>query len=563
MKDDRRLKRAQFLLTGSALGLAACSNASLSPLAPLAPLAKRALVRRLKDRATGPAALLQGYNSVLGNACSTALNGTFASTGAVSSVVCTVCTSASEVASALEIDASLSVAYGALASVDAKTKFMSSLNITTYSITIVVHAKHSIGSERFTNVRLKDYIAAPGTDEEADSFVRTYGDSWISEISKGGEYFATYTFFSETRTEQQNLEVSLRASGIVSGVTVEANLQAKMSQFVSTSNVTTTFKQTITGIRNPTFPDPADFVPFALNFSSLELDSPTIIGFASKGYESGVAGFKASPSFDKVAANRRYFTQGDYTQPSLASNLATVAGIKNQISAIKQIHDFYGYTGDSVLSSRSQVAKTDFDAIVTQMQRFETAPTSSFTRPSLPSIANGTPVFDAAYFYSPEFVHGNGGIPFSDVDVSTYFQNRTRIVKVQLRAGAYVDQIITTYEDVNRSWVTSHGESGGNLTTALQLLRGQFVVSVSGRGDAWIDRLRIAITDGRYVEGGGNGGYAFSWTAPGGAIVMGFRGRAGAWVDRIGIDYAQIKPAKWSAVPDSLNANPTRLRALS
>lgn len=52
---------------------------------------------------------------------------------------------------------------------------------------------------------------------------------------------------------------------------------------------------------------------------------------------------------------------------------------------------------------------------------FETAPTSSFTRPSLPSIANGTPAFDAAFYQSPEFVHGFGGNPFSDVDVSTYF----------------------------------------------------------------------------------------------------------------------------------------------
>lgn len=545
MKDDRRLKRAQFLLAGSALGLAACSNATLSPLAPLT---KLAAARRRKNRATGPGALLQGYNSVLGNACSTAVQGSFSNTGAESSLVCTVCTSASEVAKALEIDASLSVAYGALASATAKTKFMSSLNITTYSLSIVVHAKHLIGKEQFTDVKLKDGLAAPGTDGDADSFVSVYGDSWISEISKGGEYFATYTFFSETQTQQQSLEASLTASGIVSGVQLDAQLQAKMTEFVSTSNTTSSFKQVVTGLRNPSLPDAADIITYARNFPALELDSPTIIGFASKGYESGVAGFTASPSWQKVVANRRYFTEGNYAQPSLASSLATVAGIKNQINAIKRVYDFYGYTGDPVLVSRQPVANNDFDAILKQMQQFETAPTSSFSRPPLPSIANGTPVLDSVVSHSPDFVNGYGGKPFSDVDVSTYLQNRTRIAKVQLRAGAYVDQIITTYEDANGSWVASHGENGGILSNALQILPGQFVASVSGRGDAWIDRLRIALTDGRYLEGGGNGGNAFSWVAPSGAIVLGFRGRAGAYVDRIGVDYAQLKPARWSAV---------------
>ena len=36
MQDERRFNRAQFLLGGSALGLAACASGGVSPLAPLA-----------------------------------------------------------------------------------------------------------------------------------------------------------------------------------------------------------------------------------------------------------------------------------------------------------------------------------------------------------------------------------------------------------------------------------------------------------------------------------------------------------------------------------------------
>ena len=547
MKDDRTLKRSDFLLVSS-LGLAGCSNAAFSPLSPLA-LMGQATRRRLRNYAvTGPGALLQGYNSVLGNGCSTALTGNYATNGAESSVVCTVCTTASQVAKALEIDASLSVAYGPFASFDAKTKFMSSLDITTYSITIVVHAKHSIGKEQFTDVRLKDGIASPVTAEETNDFVRIYGDSWISEISKGGEYFATYTFFSETRTEQQELQVSMRASGLVSGVSVEAGLQAKMNQFVSTSNVSSTFKQTITGIRNPPLlPDPSDFVPFARKFPSLELTSPTIIGFASKGYESGVAGFSA-PFFKEVAANRRYFTMGDADKPSLASDLATIGGIRKQMHAIKQIYDFYGYTGDPELPIRQQAAKTDYDAIVEQVQRFETAATSSFTRPSLPSLQNGTPVLTYSLASSTDF-GGDGGNAFNDVDVRTYLQKRTRIAEVQLRTGGMVDNIATTYEDANGiSWTKSAGGGGGTLGSPLQLLPGQSVTSVVGYADSVMYRLKVAISDGRYVQGGSIAGRVFLITAPRGAIVMGFHGRAGAIIYKIGLDYAYLKPAKWDPV---------------
>jgi hypothetical protein len=560
MKDERRLKRAQFLLAGSALGLAACSNGALSPLASLG---NRAATARLRNRpnARGPAAIFQGYNSLFGDARSTALHGTSRTIGGGSKVTCSVCTSAAEVASALEIDASLSVAYGPVASVDVKTKYMSSLNITTYSLSMIVRAKHTEGIETSIDVKLDPSVAVPSTDADIDAFVSGYGDSWVSEIVRGGEYFGTYTFFSETKEEQTALEASLHASGIYSGVTVNAGVEAKMSNFLKTANVRYTFNQEITGIANPSLPKPEQFIDYALSFPSLQLDSPTIIGFASSGYET-VPGLDRV--FRKVAENRRYFTVGDSAHPvGLATNLAAIALIKNQASDIQTIYNFYSYTGDATLASRLATARSDFDAIVKQMRTFESAATTTFPTLPLTSLKNGTPALNYDIGSSPDWGPSDIGKPFNDVDVRTYLKKMTRIAEVKLRGSSgFVEQIITTYEDANGVYPPIiHGNDTGTYTRPLHVLPGQSVQSVTARTHpakfkSLLEGLYISLSDGRsIITGGTSGTLQPTWNRPSGSIVMGFHGRVGTaggtqnFIYQFGVDYAMLKPAKWVPVP--------------
>ena len=558
MKNARGLNRAQFLIAGSALGLAACSNGAVSPLASLRKIAS---ARRTNARpnARGPAAVFQGYNSVLGDARSTALKGTSRTIGGGSKTTCTVCTSATEVAKALDIDASLSVAYGPIASVDAKTKYMSSLNLTTYSVCMIVHSKHTEGIRTSTDVGLAPGVSVPSSDADIDTFVSAYGDSWVSEITTGGEYFGTYTFFSETQEEQTNLEASLHASGIYSGVTVNAGVEAKMSNFLKTANVRYTFNQEITGLANPTFPAPEHFIEYALTFPSLVLDSPTIIGFASSGYET-VPGL--NKPFRKVAENRRYFLEGDSAHPGgLSRSLATIALIKNQTSDIQAVYNFYNYTGDALLASRLATAKSDFDAVVAQMRTFETAATTSFPTLPLTSINNGTPALAYDVGSSPDW-GANHGNPFNDVDVRTYLQRFTRIADVQLRGSTmFVEQIITTYEDETGKYPPiKHGGEAGTLTSPLRILPGQSVSTIRARTDpnaqSLLKSLHITLSDGRSITAGSSDGTLQPrWDAPNGSIVMGFhgRGRDGtgsiAFVYQIGVDYATLKPATWKTVP--------------
>lgn len=91
--------------------------------------------------ATPPTTLFQGYDIFTNSGMSTAVEGTSASLGGVTRCNYYICTNYSEVQQALDISASVS-AMCDFGTVDAKTQFAQSLNITTYIISIVAYTDH-------------------------------------------------------------------------------------------------------------------------------------------------------------------------------------------------------------------------------------------------------------------------------------------------------------------------------------------------------------------------------------------------------------------------------------
>jgi hypothetical protein len=112
-------------------------------------------------RVPRPAAVFQGYDSVNGQGLSTAVEGTTNRTGAISQVTYTVCTDIETLSQSLQVDQSLSVGYGSFGGVDEKSKFVRSLNVTTYSVSIVVYAKHVLGTVTATDFAQKPGITPP------------------------------------------------------------------------------------------------------------------------------------------------------------------------------------------------------------------------------------------------------------------------------------------------------------------------------------------------------------------------------------------------------------------
>jgi hypothetical protein len=496
-----------------------------------------------------PVALFQGYNSVLGGGRSTAIEGTSANAGARSLVRCSVCSTATDLANSLEIDQSLSVGFGSVGSVDEKMKFFTSLQVTTYSISIVVYARHGIGTTTATSTRLKNSIPAPSTSSDLIDFVDAYGDSFLSAVTQGGEYYAVYTFFTETREEQTSFESSLKANGVYDGVSVAADLQTKLSNFLRTTTVRYRFQQEVSGILNPVLPEPGHIVSYAIGFPSLTIDSPVIIGRETTGYES-VTGIGSD--FASVAKNREYFV-GASIMDSLTRDLVTISQIYNQMSWLKSVYDFYGGHTDDTLHQYMDTAKADIQSIHAQMEDYGRNPTQSFTKPALTSIGHGTPslTYSVGTAPSPGQWGGNEGDPFDDVDVTAYIQARTRIAELQLRTGGRVTHLFTTYQSEGRTWQTSHGGDRGDLGDRLQLLPGQVITRVHGRSGGRVDQVNFDISDGRTVGGGGDGGDAFSWSPPAGHFVLGFHGRSAGELDRIAVHYASFGDAKWTPVDSS------------
>lgn len=490
--------------------------------------------------AESPTALAQGYHSVSGEGLpSAAVSGRAEKGGASSTVTYTVCTDIQKLAKALEIDQSLSVGFGPFG-LDQKLKFVEKLEVTTYGISIAIYARHALGTETLLDVALKDGVAPPANDEETREFVRVYGDSFVSSAMRGGEYYAVYTFYSQTKEEQKTLETELKAKGIFNGVTVNTGLQSKLNDFVSTTTTRVAFSQDIAGIASPSFPEPDDAIKFALGFPAMELTAPTVVGFGTTGYER-VPKFGA---FTKVVDNRQYFI-GRGLEGGLTADLVHVQQLLSQIGQIDEVYKFYGGFDDEKLQKVKGLARTDRGEIDRQMGAFQDDPVQTFTKPALPSLKEGLPVLTYKAGKSDTY-GGGGGEPFEDVNPATAIEEQTRIVSVQMRSGARVDRLLTTYRNMHDTWTVTRGREGGSLGPILRLLRDEFIVAADLRSGTRIDRLELTSDTGQSIKGGREGGKPFHWDVPEGATVFGFSGRAGKEIDALALHYVTFQPAKWT-----------------
>jgi hypothetical protein len=488
-----------------------------------------------------PVAVFQGYDSVTGRGLATVLTGETQTTGGTSQVSYRVCTDMATLSEALEVNQSLSVSLGPFGSIDQKLQFIHNLKVTTNSVSIVVYAKHTMGSDTMTDAALKPGIKPPSSLSELRQFFRSYGDSFLGSRVRGGEYYAVYTFYSQTREEQTQLTLDMKAQGIFEGGSVDASLQTKISTFKSSTSTRSAFDQNISGILNPKLPTSDKIIQFAIDFPSIPLDAPAIIGFETSGYEH-VPGFG---SFQPIARNRDFFV-GDSVVGGLTSKLVEVQQLENQITWIKNVYDFYGGYADAKLANVLVQAKADHGTINQLIRSYEEDPTQSFTMPKLPSLDYGSPAMAVPQISLTPSWGGDGGDPFNDVDLRTSIPQHTRVAAVGLRTGGLVDRLSTTYENVGGSWETRHGGGGGEDRGTLQLLPGQFITGVTGRSGGRVDHLKITISDGRTLEGGGGGGGPFSWSVPSGSFVLGFAGRSGANLDRIQVIFGAFRPSIWS-----------------
>ena len=371
----------------------------------------------------------------------------------------------------------------------------------------------------------------------------TYGDSYVSSITLGGEFYAVYSFYSETEEEQTKLEADLKASGIVAGVSLSAEVSTKISNYSKTSTTRSAFNQHMTGIGSPPQVGAEEIATFASKFPGLTLDSPVVIAITTSGYEE-LTGFRRH--FTKIVKARRYFVDED----GIAAKLAKLKQIDNQATLIKHIYDFYGGHHDEVLDRNQAAVRADLKAIRQQLDDYSDDPTQSFTEPSLPSLAKGSPTLN--FEHDMALYGGNSGEPFDEVDVAAYLRRRTRIVKLRIKTGEWIDHMETTYANEAQTWQTSHGGSTGEYWSELTLLPGEFFVRGKGRwgeNGANVNNIELGTNKGHTVAGGRSGNLPFEMPLQPDRFALGFFGFVRDNMCRsIGLHHARLLDAQWHPI---------------
>jgi hypothetical protein len=521
-------------------------------------------ISTLSQEVTPPSSLRQGYDSVTGGGRSIAVLGDAEEKNSESTVQVTVATSIYELAAALQVDQSLSVSYGPVASGDEKLQFMRNLDITNSSVSVVVYSKHVSRVESVSNASLDPDVAreygftsstssssADPSNKDIVKFFNGYGDSFISQRTLGGEYYAVFTFFASDVQEQTKVKGELKAGGIYSGVSATGELQTEFSKVVKTSTTRTDFSQKITGIENPVFPSSDNIVDYAIKFPSISLDTQHLIDFTVTRYEN-VPGLSAMSA---LADSRTHFI-GDGTGAGLAGKLVQLVTLRNTIASLLKVYQAHGGFSDEKLVSVQGEVESDITAVNDQITKWERNPTQVFPALALPSLSYGVPSLSISVgTWGP--YGGPGGGWLDDVsDPRDFVASGTRIASIGLRAGDYVDALLVTYvRDGGDSWTVQHGGNGGGDMGTLYISPDDAVTSVSGKYFGYVLQLSLSTANstvqggsgraGRGIEGGG----AFSHTMPDGNFLVGFRGAAGPpveYLDRIMFVYAGFKPAVWT-----------------
>ncbi|KAM6595213.1 hypothetical protein CsatA_005737 [Cannabis sativa] len=490
---------------------------------------------------TGPVKLFQGYSSATGSGQSSAVVGESRTDGVQCHVTYTICDGEKSVMNLIDLNQSVNFdTLIRLASVNEKLNFVKSLNIKEKDLLIVVHARKVEGKEVQTMATLASNISVPITNLK--DFFLHYGDSYVSSITRGGEYIGVYSFHSETKNESMKLELELKANGVFKFGSLDADFKSKLEKTLDSVESQVSFKQMMLGLDDVPLPKREDMVEFARTFSSQKLNAPKVLAFETMGYEHVVGS-----EFSCVALNRDMLVE-------VAEKLDKVSKLIQRINEIQSIYEFYGGYEDSQLSNVLLQAKKDLVSLKTIFSDFKKDPiTPLITIPEPPSLSNGMPQIKYKTYYSQEY-----GRCFKDnypfhlfTTVDEYIKNKTRITGIQMRAiDSFIYCITVDFESTTGRRTEKYGNEEGGLSKKLVLEDGDFIKKIYARFYNEIHPLGIFLDENRSIIAGlgprGDNETEHTFNVPDGSFILGFTGFSSRIISQIQIIYAAFQPAKWS-----------------
>ncbi|HEX4496329.1 MAG TPA: jacalin-like lectin [Thermoanaerobaculia bacterium] len=484
-----------------------------------------------------PVALFQGYDTFMSAGRSTAVKGTSESGGATAETYYQVCYDYDMLQTTLNVSSSVSASFG-FGSVDAKAEFIESLSITTTSVTIIVYTNILSSSLTATNVELAD--AAP---TDINAFFQVYGDSYLNSVVIGAEYAAAYVFYSQSIEQQRQITSTLAANGISASGSLNASLQTSLNEVQQQVTTRQSLRQFMSGFTNPIFPTSDQIINFALSFGAQTPNSPAVIDYQVTGYEH-VPGMAP---FTSVVTTRTLYN-GVGSQDGLADDYATLSAVKNAVLALQDIYVTYGYTGDVTLSTNSALVQQDIKTLDTLFHEMDLDPTLTYSAPSLPALALGTPELSVINHIQGPW-GGNGGEPFGQVTEASVSESLV-VSKLSLRGDRWVDQLAYTYQSDAGTVSYTQGGNGGDQSATLQLQSGERLASISGWYGTYVNQITIETSYGNsftWPSSPDQTTGTFSWKAQESTVFLGFAGRSGRYLDALSLVTATFAAARWVA----------------
>ena len=331
-----------------------------------------------------------GYNTFSGLAMNTIVTNSGDhknETGHESTLLVKVCTTSEEVIQALDIKFDIDV-KAQRGSFNAKMEFANLLNINTTTVVILISATKISETQHVKNARLNfDYF-------EAIDLYKAGGDSYVSNISKGGAYYVAYIFTANDKTTYYNIIAQANASFKPGLSSIDADFSAEIGKIQTNTNLGYSVEHIGLGFSSTPMPGPDGIIEFARNFNSLALDGPEVVSFETTSY-SAAEGCPDFTQIDKYRAQYTYNKNNNISGTPLLSDIRFLTD-KNKriIEKVNKIYENYNMaTIDPLLTIVSNDLSDNIKAIDDWVSAVTADPTrSDILYPTLKEIHNSIPI---------------------------------------------------------------------------------------------------------------------------------------------------------------------------
>ncbi|MCP9838999.1 hypothetical protein KBY84_15970 [Cyanobium sp. N.Huapi 1H5] len=466
-----------------------------------------------------------------------------------------VCRSASDLLQTLQWSVGLSGGLGPLPLVKTRQEFFESLHTTVFSVSVVVQARKVVSAMSCKEVGLSPDEEIPSNSGALDTFVDTYGDSWVQALVIGGQMQGVYTLYAQTREQAKDVATAVDLLVSTSSVRLGPSFSRQMKTIANEAKVNVSCRFSVSGLANPPQLTEENMAEFASNFGSLPLDNPVVLALETQGYEKVK---ELKEVFQQVARNR-ILLSGQGSKPGLRRQWQRLQEMINQCNWVEGTYDVYGITRDPSLAPSRDQMRADCREIETLCSAYQSSPSTPLEEPVLEAFAIGSPRLQVQ-LRDGETMGGGGGKPFAYKDRENAVRRRRRLVRVGLRAGSRIDQIRLVYNqepagEADQLNAPPHGGTGGSDLGDVELGTGvgiQRIRAKSGKPNGRVDQLELITTDGQQRGGGeGKGSNAtLDWQAAPNQVVLGFWGRCKAELDSLTAVIATFGPLAWEPVPE-------------